>query len=330
MNTPGSLAARADFYRRLGQYLSSGIPVVQALEGLRRSPPNRAYRPFIGKALEIIREGGSMADGFRAGARVIPELDMTLVEASERSGRLDRCFAQLAEGCQERAGQLRLGMLALLYPAAVVHIAILLAPLPALVLSWNFIAYARQILLILLPSYAILFFVGWLFMGRHGKAWRAVADKLLSPLPVIGKARRSLALARLAGTLDILLAAGVNIIEAWPVAAAASGSTALQRRVESWRPALDQGETPGELLERSREFPHTFASQYRTGELSGSLDESLTHLHKLYADEANRRLRFLAWLLPFVIYLLVMIGIGVHVVRSWIGHYNEVFRILGQ
>jgi type II secretory pathway component PulF len=329
VNTPGSLVARADLYRRLGQYLSSGIPAEQALEGLHRSPPRAAHRPFLGRARDIIREGGSMADGFRAGGRLIPALDMTLIEASERSGRLDRCFSRLAESCQERAGQLRLGLLALLYPAAILHLAILLAPLPALVLSGNFIAYGRQVLVMLAPIYALAFGAGWVFMGRHGARWRAVADQLLSPLPVIGNARRSLALARLAENLDVLLAAGVNVLEAWPLAAAASGSSAIQRRVEKWRPLLEQGETPGELVERSREFPQLFASQYRTGELSGKLDESLAHLHKYYLEEGNRRMRLLARMLPFLIYLLVVLGIAIHIVRFWLNYYGGIFHELG-
>jgi len=329
VNTPRSLGAQADLYRRLGQYLSAGIPVVQALENLHRAPPNRSFRPLLRQLLETTRAGGSLAEGLRAGHRWSTKLDTTLIEASERSGRLDHCLTRLAETYEENARQLRQTLAALIYPAAIVHVAILLAPLPKLVLSGNFAAYAGQVLLLLGPIYAVAGGLAWVFLGRHGERWRGLADRLLSLVPVIGSARRSLALARLAETLDVLLAAGVNIVEAWSLAAAASGSPALQRRVARWQPQLADGETPGELLASSREFPHLFASHYRTGELSGSLDQSLIHLRTLYLDEGNRRMRTFARVLPFGVYLLVVIGIAYYIVRFWMQFYGGIFKELG-
>ncbi len=329
MNTPRSLGAQAELYRRLAQYLSAGIPVLQALDSLHRAPPNRSFRPFIGTLRDTIQGGGSLAEGFRAGPRFAPALDTTLIEASERSGRLDRCFERLAASYEENARQLTQALAALLYPAAILHIAVLLAPLPAWVLSGNFIAYASQVLLTLLPLYAVVFGLAWIFLGRHGERWRGVAERVFNVVPFLGSARRSLALARLAETLDALLAAGVNIVQAWPLAAKTSGSPAIQRRVASWHAQLAEGGSPGELLERSREFPHLFASHYRTGELSGSLDQSLVHLHTLYLDEGNRRMRTLARVLPFGIYLLVVIGIAIHIIQFYLGYYGGVFRNLG-
>ena len=329
MNTPGSLSAQAQVYRRLGQYLSAGIPVVQALESLQHSPPNLPTRRLVGHLLASTRSGGSMAEGFRAARRWVPELDATLVEACERSGRLDSGFARLAENYEEQARQLRSTLLGLLYPLLIVHVAMLLVPLPALVLSWDVLAYLRTLLLLLGPVYGLGWLLGWIFLGRHGPTWRAVADSLLAAVPMVGRARRSLTLARLAGTLDTLLNAGVGVLEAWPLAAEASGSSAIQRRVAGWRPRLDAGETPGELLARSPEFPEHFATHYRTGEFSGSLDASLTHLREFYLEEGNRLMRIVSRALPFLFYLLVMLVVAIYVLHSWMKYYLGVFQQLG-
>lgn len=329
MNTPRSLSARADLYRRLGQFLSAGIPVVQSLENLHRSPPSADCRPFLGQLLETIRSGGSVTEGFRAGNRWATPLETTLIEASERSGRLDHCLRRLAETYDEDARQLRQSLTALIYPAVILHLAILLAPLPNLVLSGDFAAYALQVMVFLGPIYLVGFGVAWVFLGRHGEAWRQGADQLLSLVPLLGTARRSLALARVAETLDVLLTAGVGVVEAWPLAANASGSPAIRRRVAGWQEPLAAGETPGELLARSHEFPHLFASHYRAGEVSGSLDDSLKHLHTFYQDEGNRRMRALAKALPFIIYLAVVFSIAFYIVRHWIMYYGGMFRQLG-
>lgn len=329
MNTPQSLSRRADFFRRLGQTLAAGIPIVGALEDLHRHPPSSALRPFIGCLLEHTRKGGTLADGFRAGDRWTNSLETALIDASERGGSLDRCLLRLAESYEEQARQLRHVWYGMAYPAFIIHVAVLLAPLPALVLSGDFVAYARAVLFILTPLYALTAGVAWVFQGRHGETWRRLADGVLSFVPVLGHARRSLALARLADTLDLQLAAGVGVIEAWPIAAAASGSPALQRRVGGWAPRLAAGETPAALLDQSPEFPHLFTSHYRTGEESGSLDTSLGQLRAIYLEEGNRRTRVVTRSVPVIVYLLVMLAIAAYIIRSWMGHYGRMFQDLG-
>jgi len=68
--------------------------------------------------------------------------------------------------------------------------------------------------------------------SKHGEGWRAVIEALLTIGSRPGHRRRDLALARLAAALEALISAGVNIFQAWDLAASASGSPALRR---AWR-----------------------------------------------------------------------------------------------
>ena len=77
--------------------------------------------------------------------------------------------------------------------------------------------------------------------ARHGAVWRAWVGAAAPRVPVLGPARRNLALARLSLSLESLLTAGVSVVEAWPLAAAASGSPALQRTVGVWAPSWKAG-----------------------------------------------------------------------------------------
>ena len=104
---------------------------------------------------------------------------------------------------------------------------------------------------------------------------------------VLGTARQDLALARLAAALEALLNAGVPIIGAWELAATASGSPALRRSVEGWRPRLEQGSTPAELISESGQFPSVFSSLYHTGEISGQLDQTLNRIHTMPRRKAR-------------------------------------------
>src|SRR5213592_622813 len=75
---------------------------------------------------------------------------------------------------------------------------------------------------------------------------------------------------------------------------------AARRRcaVLSWKPGIQAGETPGEMVSRSSAFPELFSNLYNTGEISGQLDDSLRRLHHYYEEESARLLRaFIRWFL---------------------------------
>jgi len=126
--------------------------------------------------------------------------------------------------------------------------------------------------------YVLTFILIYATQNKHSEAWRAKVEFFLGMIPVVGKARRHLAIGRFSAALEALISAGLSIIEAWQMSAKASGSVALQRTVTSWIPALRSGKTPAEMLQETRKFPEVFTSQYVAGEISGKLDETLERL----------------------------------------------------
>src|SRR6185369_3960654 len=98
----------------------------------------------------------------------------------------------------------------------------------------------------LVPVYGLALFLAYAMQGQRGHHWRAFLESLLQGIPVLGQARRNLAIARLSAALEALLNAGVTVIEAWELAAAASGSPALLRVVQRERANLYSGMMPGE------------------------------------------------------------------------------------
>jgi type II secretory pathway component PulF len=152
-------------------------------------------------------------------------------------------------------------------------------------------------------------------------------ERLLAIVPFWGAARRALALARLSAALEGLLSAGVNIVEAWPLAAVASGSPQLRRTVDSWGPMLEAGKTPAELVTESRHFPDLFSSQYAAGEVSGQLDENLERLRDYYQAEGSRKLELLAQWTPRIVYFAIMLGIAYKVIQFWVGYFGRISEI---
>jgi type II secretory pathway component PulF len=124
--------------------------------------------------------------------------------------------------------------------------------------------------------------------------------------------------------LEALINAGETIHEAWPLAAAASGSPALQREISSWRPQLAIGRTPAEVMRDRAVIPEMFANLYHSGEISGQLDQTLRRLRDYYADEGSRTLHTAARVWPGVLYALVALYIAWQVISFYVGYFNQI------
>ena len=322
--TPGQLNQRAEFYHQLGQLTAAGISLLQALAALQRAPPAASFRTPITHLLEQLAEGNSFTEALQGLGRWLPAFDVALLHAGEKSGRLPDCLNLLAKYYQERGRLLRQVISDLGYPLFLFHFAILIGPLPALVQSGSVPTYVLQTLGVFVPIYAVVILLIFAAQGRHGERWRSLIEKVLRPIPLCGAARQSLALARLAGALEALITAGVSIIEAWELAATASGSPALRRVVLAWKPEVLAGQTPSEAVNQSGAFPTLFANMYHTGEISGQLDQTLIRLRDLYQEEGSRKLRAIAAWTPKLIYFAIMLMIAWRVVSFWSNYYGMV------
>jgi type II secretory pathway component PulF len=322
--TPGQLDRRAEFYRQLAQYTAAGIGLPAALDQLRQHPPARSYVRPLENLLRQLTDGFTLTESLQRLGSWLPAFDIALLHAGEHSGRLDACLRLLADYYEDRARMARQVIGDLLYPAFLLHFAVFILPFAQFFASGNWRVYLLQTFGVLLPIYALVAFIIYAAQGRHGEAWRSWMEAVLHPVPVLGTARQYLALGRLAAALEALLSAGVSIIQAWELAAAACGSPALRRTVFSWRPLLDAGQSPAELVSGSTRFPQMFASQYHTGELSGKLDETLRLLQRFYQEEGSRRLHALAQWTPRAVYICIALMIGYRVVHFWMNYFNQV------
>lgn len=324
--TPGQLSRRAEFYHQLGQLTAAGIGVIGALHQLERNPPGRSYRLPIRQLLADLGQGFTFTESLQRLGTWLPSFDLALIHAGEKSGRLDACFRVLANYYSERAQLLRQVITDVAYPLFLFHFAVFLFPFILLLASGklSLVLYLCTSFGILVPVYVTTALVIYAAQSRHGEKWRSIFETVLHPVPVLGTARRYLALARLASALEALLSAGVMIIEAWELAATASGSPALRSAVFGWRREVEGGRTPGEVVHDCRRFPELFASQYMAGEVSGKLDETLGHLHRYYHEEGSRKLRGFARWLPRGFYLCVVILIGLMIIRVAVGYINMI------
>jgi type II secretory pathway component PulF len=329
--TPGQFSQRADFYHQLAQLTAAGIGVTNALEQLKRHPPARSYRKPLELFLIELQKGKTLSESLRH-ADWLPDFDLTLIEAGERSGRLDQCFRSLAEYYNQRATLAKQMISELLYPAFLIHFAalIFLIIVPWATsqfnasIAWLFLKAA----LTLSPIYIVTALTIYANQSKHNSKWRAFMDGLWNCVPILRSARHSLALSRLTLALEALISAGVGVIQAWELAVAASNSPRLERAVAEWKSHFANGRTPAELVGMSSVFPETFSNLYHSGEISGKLDETLRRLHTFYQEDATYKFHLLAQWVPRVIYIGVVILIGYKVIQFWTGYYSNISKVI--
>jgi type II secretory pathway component PulF len=326
--TPRQFTQRAEFYHQLAQLTSAGIGILSALEQIKRNPPSRSYREPLQRLLDELAKGHAFAESLRRLGAWLPEFDIALIDAGERSGRLDICFRLLADYYNDRARIAKQVISQLIYPVGLIHFAALIF---MIVLPYAHSQFSASLLflfvkaaLVLSPLYLVTFFLIYATQSKHGEKWRARIESYIRPIPILGTARRFLALARLAAALEALISAGVNIVQAWDLAATASGSPALRRTVENWKPQIEAGRTPAEIIRDCRIFPEMFANLYASGEVSGKLDETLRRLYAHYQEEGARKLSAFAQWVPRLIYFLVAGVIAYKVVSFYLGYFQQI------
>jgi type II secretory pathway component PulF len=221
----------------------------------------------------------------------------------------------------------------MMYPIGLVHFAALVF---GIIVPWagsqfqdSLLWLFLRALLILSPLYigaAVLVFA---MQSKHGETWRGMIETILRFVPLVGSARNDLTMARLALALEALISAGVNIVEAWPMAASATASPRIKRVIATWPPELDMGHTPAELVRRSSVFTDMFANFYASGEASGRLDESLHRLREYYQQEGTRKMEMIAEWTPRIVYAVVAAVIAFKVIQFYTGYFNQIGKITG-
>src|ERR1700690_1389066 len=122
--TPRQFTQRAEFYHQLNQFTSAGIPIVRALEQIKRSPPAASYREPLQCLLDGLAKGTTLAESLQP-LGWLPEFDLALIGAGEKSGRLDTCFRLLADYYNDRASVIKQVISQLIYPIGLIHLAAL-------------------------------------------------------------------------------------------------------------------------------------------------------------------------------------------------------------
>ncbi len=116
----------AQFCRTLSTLLAGGTPLVQAMETAGGAIGNRLISGAITQGAQQVREGQSLHSSLSS-TGLVPDLALEMIEVGEASGSLSPMLASVAEFYEEDVNTRLTNMVALIEPAILIFMAILIA-----------------------------------------------------------------------------------------------------------------------------------------------------------------------------------------------------------
>ena len=303
-----NVESRTMLYREVGALLRAGLPLANALEVLIAAPELGSDRAHLAGIRDRIREGYPLAGAIAQSAGAFTPFEQAVIEVGERSGALDSVLDRLAKFLEEQQRVKERIQTALIYPAIVVTLALVICVvmLGVMIPRWSEklgelnvkLPWLTQWVLVvgkwILPV-SILFFLlmgaGYYFFLRQMKNdadFRARGNRLLFQLPLVRRGYSALVNLRFARTLSLLLGGGVPLVEGVGLAGRATGSAWVGRLAERGAEALRHGKSLAEAVRAIEPLSASLPGWIQAGEASGKLADLLENAGDRYQQQWDR------------------------------------------
>ena len=302
--------------RQLASLVAAGLPLERTLSALSEEADTPAKRDLLAQVRSEVNAGAPLAQALAMHPREFDALYVAVIGSGEQSGRLSQVLLQLAEDL-EAAHQMRAKLLAAsLYPAIVSGVALLIVVfLLAYVVpqvAQVFTSTQRSlpwltVVMLALSSWVQALWLWMLVAGVMGflllklalrqAEFREQFDAAWLRLPLLGRLSLGYNAARFAGTLALLVGAGVPMLKALQTAAQTLSNTALRANAMQAIELVREGAPLASALSQNKRLPGLLSMFARLGEQTGQLPQMLQHAAKHLSEEVQRRAMQLATIL---------------------------------
>jgi type IV pilus assembly protein PilC len=333
------------FTRQLSTLLSSGVPIMQAMETLGQGSRNPGLSIAIKGIIDEVSTGKKFGDSLANFPKVFDRFYVNMVRAGEESGNLDQILNRLAQYIEKSVKIQGKVKGALIYPAAIMVVAFLVVAallvfvipkfqelfsgngqeLPGVTkmvvaLSEVFIAYWWAIFGVLIGG---VFALKAFYESTEG---RQVCDSILIDIPFMGDLIQKGAIARFTRTLSTLLGSGVGIMEALDISSRVVGNFIIEKAIVRSKESIAEGKSLTVPLTKEKYIPHMVTQMIGVGEQTGNLDVMLAKIADFYEDEVDVAVGALTSILE----PLLMVGLGGIIAFLVVAMYLPIFSLANQ
>ena len=321
------------FTRQLSTLQDAGLPLLRSLQILEGQQKPGVLKNVLNGVCEEVESGTSLSESMAKFPKAFDRLYVKMVAAGEVGGVLDVILQRLADFMEKGQRLKRRIIGALIYPAVVIFIAVLIVTgimyfvipkfqeifedfdvkLPDLTIfminasKWVAGTSSKNQVVpgvVWILCSPVILFLLWKLI-RKTNFGRAATDIVLLRVPVLGTLMRKTAIARFTRTLGTLISAGVPILEAVLITRDTSGNYVFEKALTQVHDSIREGETFAVPLRASKTCDAIVVNMIDVGEETGDLDVMLMKIADNYDEEVDVAVASLLSLLePFMVVVL--------------------------
>jgi general secretion pathway protein F len=332
--------------RQIAGLVGSGLPLERALTALMDDSEEPRQRELVAHLRSEVNAGNSFARALGTAPREFDDVYRAVVAAGEQSGALGPVLERLADDLEARQALKAKVIGAMLYPAivSVIAIVIVIALLTYVVpqVAGVYAGSKRALPILTVIMLGLSAFVrqwGWLVAllaagagallasSLRNEAFRERFDAFWLRLPMVGRLSRGYNAARFAGTLAMLAGAGVPILKALQAAAETQSNRAMRADAMAALVQVREGAPLANAMASKKRFPGLLAMFARLGEQTGTLPRMLERAADQLSGEVQRRAMGMATILePLLIgamgaiVLVIMLAVLMPIIQlnTWV------------
>jgi general secretion pathway protein F len=315
-------------YRQLADLLSSGVPMMRALEIIARASPRESMSEVVRELRQDVSAGKTLTEAMGARPQAFSHLHVAMVNAGEHAGFLEDVLNDLATFV-ERQDELRNKVRgAMMYPMVLSLVGLIVVCIMLVVVVPNlkeifvdasdlplltrFVFGASDLLVnnTLLVICAVVLGVTCIVAGLKSPAGHRLWERWKLSIPLFGKTICVVAITRFCRILGTMLANGVPILTALEIAKDATGSEVLGESIEEAGNAVREGQPLADPLRNSGLFPIEIVEMIAVAEESNQLDRVLMQVAETVERRTNRQVDTTMKLIEPIILVLMAVMVG--------------------
>jgi type II secretory pathway component PulF len=321
----------ATFTQQLANLLQSGMPLTVALNSMTHLDSKGISSEVSRQLRQDVMEGKSLSDAMSRQGVIFSDMYLSMVRAGEQSGALVEVLRRLANHYERFAEVQSKFVSALIYPAIVATVGILIIAFFMTFMLPKFMSIFQGMKVPMPASTQFLMDLSrffsqgstWLFLGlfvivlgvlftrfKATEAGVRKIDSLRLAAPVVGKVVKLNLFAQFARTLSTLLQNGVPVLTALKITEEVIPNHVLKDAIARTREEVTDGKTLAQPLARSRVFPQLMIDLVKIGEETGDVPGALQNLAETYENELTTALRVMTNLIEPVMIIVMALLVG--------------------
>ena len=319
----------ATFTQQLANLLQSGMPLTVALKSMTHLDTRGIPSDVSVQLRQDVMEGKSLSDAMSKQPRVFSDIYVNMVRAGEQSGALVEVLKRLAEHFERFAEVQQKFTAALIYPACVFVVGVVIVFFFMTVMLPKFLSIFQGLNMDLPLSTQMLigisnfFSKGWWAMLLAGILFTVVfkrfqasdygrrsIDRWKMEVPVFGKVVRLNLFGQFARTLCTLLQNGVPVLTALKITEQVIPNVVIKEAIAKTREGVTDGKTIAQPLAVSKIFPQLMIDLLKIGEETGDVPGALRNVANTYENELQISLRVMTNLIEPALIVFIACGVG--------------------